>query len=277
MIGGDMQRRERWGLLAMAAICLGALIGFIPKVWAEQFTAATVESKNLLQVKVHRLIMDPSSMQPIVLLADPQEARALLVWIGPCEANALNAEIEGTKSPRPLTHDLAGKIIDKLRGKIQRIIITHVKDGIYYATLVIEREGSAVEIDARPSDSIVLALKFKSPIFVSKGLFAEMSVPLKEEKGGEDPYGLTIQELTSSLAQSFSYKSTKGVLVADVRGGSQAEKDGLQRGDILVEVGGESISDVKSLRDALSKSKVLIKAKIFRKGNFVSLTLNPKQ
>jgi hypothetical protein len=272
-----MQRRERWGILAMAAICLAALIGFAPRVWAEQFTPATVESKNLLQVRVHRLIMDPSSMQPIVFLADPQEERALLVWIGPCEANALNAEIEGTKSPRPLTHDLAGKIIEKLRGKIQRIIITHVKDGIYYATLVIEREGSTVEIDARPSDSIVMALKSKSPIFVSKGLFAELSVPLKEEKGGEDPYGLTIQELTSSLAQSFSYKSTKGVLVADVRGGSQAEKDGLQRGDILVEVGGDSISDVKSLRDALSRSKASVKAKIFRKGNFVSLTLNPKQ
>lgn len=272
-----MQGKERWGILAMAAICLAGLIGFAPRVWAEQFTPATVETKNLLQVKVHRLIMDPSSMQPIVFLADPQEERALLVWIGPCEANALNAEIEGTKSPRPLTHDLAGKIIEKLRGKIQRIIITHVRNGIYYATLVIEREGSAVEIDARPSDSIVMALKSKSPIFVSKGLFAEMSVPLKEEKGGEDPYGLTIQELTSSLAQSFSYKSTKGVLVADVRGGSQAEKDGLQRGDILVEVGGDSIFDVKSLRDALSRSKASAKAKIFRKGNFVSLTLNPKQ
>jgi S1-C subfamily serine protease len=67
------------------------------------------------------------------------------------------------------------------------------------------------------------------------------------------------------------------VLVADVRGGSQAEKDGLQRGDILVEIGGDLISDVKSLRDALSKSKASVKARIFRKGNFVSLALNPKQ
>jgi len=277
MMGGDMQRKERWGILVMAGICLAASMGLTPKVWAGQFTPVAVGSQDLLQVKVHRLIMDPGSMQPIVFLADPQEERALLVWIGPCEATALNAEMEGTKAPRPLTHDLAGRIIEKLKGKIQRIIITHVKDGIYYATLVIEREGSAVEVDARPSDSIVMALKSKSPIFVSKGLFAELSVPLKEEKGGEDPYGLTIQELTSSLAQSFSFKSTKGVLVADVRGGSQAEKDGLQRGDILVEIGGDLISDVKSLRDALSKSKASVKAKIFRKGNFVSLALNPKQ
>ncbi len=271
-----MQREKRWGISVMVGICLAVSMALSPKIWAGQFAPVTAGSQDLLQVKVHRLIMDPTSMQPIVFLADPQEERALLVWIGPCEANALNAEIEGTKSPRPLTHDLAGRIIEKLKGKIQRIIITQVKDGIYYATLVIEKDGSAVEIDARPSDSIVMALKSKSPIFVSKGLFATASVPLKEEKGGEDPYGLTIQELTSSLAQSFSFKSTKGVLVADVRGGSQAEKDGLQQGDILVELGGDSISDVKSLREALSKSKASVKAKIFRKGNFVSLTVNPK-
>ncbi len=263
-------------LWSLVGICLVASMGLHQNLWARQFTPVAMGSQDLLQVKVHRLIMDPSSMQPIVFLADPQEERVLLVWIGPCEANALNAEMEGTKAPRPLTHDLAGRIIEKLKGKIQKIIITHVKDGIYYATLVIEREGSVVEIDARPSDSIVMALKSKSPIFVSKSLFAEMSVPLKEEKGGEDPYGLTIQELTSSLAQSFSYKSTKGVLVADVRGGSQAEKDGLQRGDIFIEVGGEVVSDVKSLRNALAKSKPPVKAKIFRKGNIVSLTLNPK-
>ena len=122
-----------------------------------------------------------------------------------------------------------------------------------------------------------MALKSKAPIFVSKGLFAERSIPLKQEKGDKDPYGLTIQELTSSLAQSFSFKSTKGVLVADVREGARAEKDGLLRGDIFVEIGGNLISDVKSLRDAFSKSKASVKAKIFRKGNSVSLTLNPKQ
>ena len=271
-----MQREKRWGILVTAGICLAASMGLSYKVWAGQFTPAAAGSQDLLQVKVQRLIIDPSSMQPIVLLADPQEERALPVWIGPCEANAMNAEMEGTKAPRPLTHDLAGRIIEKLKGKIQRIIITHVKEGIYYATLVIEKEGSVVEIDARPSDSIVMALKSKSPIFVSKSLFAETSVPLKEEKAGEDPYGLTIQELTSSLAQSFSFKSTKGVLVSDVRGGSQAEKDGLQRGDIFVEAGGDSVSDVKYLRNALSKSKGPLKAKIFRKGSFLSLTLNPR-
>ncbi|HYB20088.1 MAG TPA: bifunctional nuclease domain-containing protein [Thermodesulfobacteriota bacterium] len=272
-----MQREKKWSILMMAGICLMASAGLSSMAWADQFTpVAGGGPQDLLQVKVQRLIMDPGSMQPIIFLADPQEERALLVWIGPCEATALNSEMEGTKAPRPLTHDLAGRIIEKLKGKIQRILITQMKDGIYYATLVIEREGLVVEIDARPSDCIVLALKSKSPIFVSKSLFAEASVPLKEEKGEEEPYGLTIQELTSSLAQSFSFKSSKGVLVADVRGGSPAEKDGLQRGDIFVEAGGDPVSGVKSLRNALAKSKAPLKVKVFRKGDFLSLTLNPK-
>jgi predicted metalloprotease with PDZ domain len=163
-----------------------------------------------------------------------------------------------------------------MKGKVQKIIITHSRDGVYYAALVLEREGKTLEIDARPSDSMVLAQKTKAPIFVAKKLFQEMSVPLKEEKGAEDRYGMTAQELTSSLAQSFSFKSSRGVLVSDVRAGSPAEKDGLQRGDIIAEIGGEAIPDLKGLQTALSKMKGPVKAKVFRKGGFISLTFHGK-
>lgn len=271
-----MKRGARLDFLIIAGTCLAASIFFLPGLWAKQFTPVAAESKDLLQVKIHKLIVDPSSMQPVVFLADPEEERALLIWIGPCEANALNSEMEGTQTPRPLTHDLAGRIIEKLKGKIQRVIITHAKEGIYYATLMIDREGTVIEIDARPSDSIVMALKSRSPIFVSKTLFAEMSVSLREQKGVEEMYGLTIQELSPSLAQSFSFKSSRGVLVSEVQGGSRAEKDGLQRGDIMAEIGGETVLDVKSFRNILAKAKAPLKTKIFRKGNFISLTLHPK-
>lgn len=270
-----MQRERKLSVLSVAGICLAASMILLAEPSARQFEAVAAAPKDLLQVKVHQLILDPTSGQPVVFLADPQAERALMIWIGPCEASALNSEMEGMKPLRPLTHDLTGRIIEKLKGKIQRIIITHSQDGVYYATLVIDREGAVVEIDARPSDSIVLALKSRAPIFVSQTVFREMSVAMKEEKGVEDSYGLTVQELTSSLAYSFSFKSTQGVLVADVRGGSQAEKDGLQRGDIFTEVGGEGVGDVKSLRTALLRGKAPAKAKIFRKGNFISLTLNP--
>jgi bifunctional DNase/RNase len=271
-----MPKEKRAISWAIVGIWL-AVIGFLGnESGASASTPVTLEQKDLLQVKIQRLIQDPSSGQPVVFLADLQEERALLVWIGPCEANALNSELEGTKPPRPQTHDLAERIIHKLNGKIRRVIITHSKDGIYFATLVIETNGTAVEIDARPSDSMVLAQKSRAPIFVSKNLFAKMSIPVKEDKGAEEKYGLSVQELTSSLAQSFSFPSTKGVLISDVRGESQADKDGLKQGDILVEVGGDTVGDVSAFKASLAKAKAPVKVKVFRKGKYLSLTLNLK-
>lgn len=270
-----LQGRTR-RFLATAGLWLMASIWLSGESMGERVALAVREEKDLLQVKVHKLTVDPTTMQPVVFLADSLEERALPIWIGPCEANAINMEIQGIKPPRPLTHDLMVRMMQKANTKVQRIIITHSKEGTYYATLVMDRGGSLEEIDARPSDSIVIALKFKSPIFVSKSLFREMAVSLEEQEAIEERYGLTIQELTPLLAQSFSYKSTRGVLVSHVREGSPAEKDGLHRGDIFVEVGGSTVEDVMSLKGALAKIKAPVPARIFRKGEFLSLTIHPK-
>lgn len=271
-----MPRKAKFHIGALTAICLAISFLAPHELTAMQPAFAVAASQELLQVKIQRLIIDPTSNQPVVFLTDLQEERALLVWIGPCEANALNAEMEGTKHPRPQTHDLLERVIRKMKGKVQKVIITHSKDGIYYAALVLERAGTSIEIDARPSDSMVLALKAKAPVFVAIKMFQEMSVPLKEEKGAEDQYGITAQNLTSSLAQSFSFKSSRGVLISDVRAGSPAEKDGLQRGDIIAEIGGEEIPGLKSLKSTLNKMTGPVKAKVFRQGEFISLTLHGK-
>ena len=271
-----MPRKANLGIGIMAGICLTAVMIVPLELAAKPFELAAAATQEVLPVKIHRLTMDPSSGQPVVFLTDPQEERALPIWIGPCEANAMNVEMEGTKPPRPQTHDLLERVIQKMKGKIQKVIVTHSKDGVYYATLVLEREGTVVEIDARPSDSLVLALKAKAPILVGKKMFLETSVPLKEAKGAEDQYGLTAQELTPSLAQSFAYKSTRGVLISDVQAGSLAEKDGLQRGDIIAEIGGEATPDLKALKAAMDKMKGPVTAKVFRKGEFIFLTLRGK-
>ncbi|MDP3040390.1 MAG: bifunctional nuclease family protein, partial [Deltaproteobacteria bacterium] len=182
-----------------AGILLVTLVYLSGEILAKKVPSISWEQKEFLQVKVHQLVIDPTTMQPVVFLADSLEERALPIWIGPFEANAINAVIQGTQPPRPLTHDLLENIIRKTNGKVQRIVITHSKDGIYYATMVVEKEGTMVEIDARPSDSIVMALKFKAPIYVSKNLFREMAIPLGEQKEIEERYGLSIQELTPLL------------------------------------------------------------------------------
>jgi bifunctional DNase/RNase len=271
-----MPGKRKLGFWTPVGICLAISLVLSPQLAAKQPAPPAVSSPELLQVKIQRLTVDPSSHQPVVLLTDLQEERALLIWIGPCEANAMNAVMEGIKPPRPQTHDLLREVIQKMKARIQKVVITHSQDGIYFANLVLEREGKAIEIDARPSDSMVLALKVRAPVFVAKKMFQEMSVPLKEEREAEGLYGITAQKLTSSLAQSFSFPSTRGVLVSDVRAGTPAEKDGLQRGDIIAAIGEEATPDVKSLRAALDKMVGPIKARIFRKGEFIPLTLHGK-
>ena len=234
------------------------------------------EKNKLLHVKVHELIIDPTSMQPVVILADYFEERGLFIWIDHFAASAMNTEMKGIEHFRPLTPDLLGRVIRKANLKIQRVVITHVKEGIYYAVILIEDNGTLIEIDSRPSDSIILALKFKAPILVSMSLFKDNAFPLKEPKAIEEDYGLRFQELTPSLAQAFSFTSTGGALVSDVQKESRAEKDGLERGDIFVEMGGQPIADATSVRNALEMSKVPVMAKIFRKGKFMTVIIHPQ-
>ena len=243
---------------------------------AEVIPVVVLDQKELIEVKIYRITVDPKSENPVVILADSSEEQALIIWIGFFEARALSMEMQGINPPRPLTHDLLENLIHKTKSKVHHIVITHIKENTYYAKIVMEIGSTIVEMDARPSDSIVMALKFKAPIFVSKDLFKEMAIPLGGQEEIEKQYGLTIQDLTPSLVQVFSFPETHGVLVSDVRKGSDAEKDGIKRGDIFVEVGGRAVEDVTIMKDALATTKTPVEATIFRKAHFLKITLHPK-
>ena len=96
---------------------------------------------------------------PILLLREPGTERYLPIWIGTPEATASARSHEGGATDRPLTHDLLENVIQITDGNIERIIITRVEENVFYATILIKQNGSVREIDARPSDSIVMALK----------------------------------------------------------------------------------------------------------------------
>ena len=121
-----------------------------------------------------------------------------------------------------------------------------------------------------------MALKFKAPIFASRKLFDDMAVAIGEQEEIEEEYGVSIQDLTSSLAKYLSFESDRGVLVSDVKADSQAKKDGFEPGDIVVEIDGEPISNVISMQNALAKDKPSVKAKIFRKERYQSITIHLK-
>ena len=238
-------------------------------------TPIDAENGKLIRVTVYQLVIDPSSRQPVVTLADSGEKRALFIWIGLAEARAIYSEIEEVEHQRPLTHDLIEKIIQKSDGAVHHIVITHSRDNIYYATIFLQRNETLVEIDARPSDALVMALKFKAPIYVDRNLFEKMSLPLESKTELEESYGLTLQELTPDLVKYLSFESGKGVMVSGVRKGSQAAVDGLLTGDIIVEVEGRVIADIPFFLQTLKKSKSPLKAKIYRNNQFLTLTVHP--
>jgi len=238
--------------------------------------AAAPDSQPLIQVNVYRLVVDPASRQPVVTLVDSDEKRAFPIWIGLSEARAIHSELQDMDHFRPLTHDLLARVIDKVDGKIHRVIITHTKDNVFYATLVIKTDSSLIEIDARPSDSIVMALKFKAPIYVTRSLFEKMSIPLEAPQEIGRDYGLNMQEITPELAKYLALESSQGVMISVVRPGSQAQKDGIQTGDILVEVDGQHIADVITAKDLMAKSKGPLQAKIIRAKQALTITLHFK-
>jgi bifunctional DNase/RNase len=239
-------------------------------------SADAPNSEALIKVNVYQLSVDPASQQPVVTLVDSAERRAFPIWIGLAEARAIYSELQGMKHFRPLTHDLLARIIDSIHGKIHRIVITHIKDNVFFATLVIKKDGSLIEIDARPSDSIVMALKFDAPIYVTRSLFEKMAIPMGAPQEAEGHYGLTLQAITRELAKYLSLESDRGVMVSTVIPGSPAERDGVQPGDILVKIEGRPVTDVEAARDLIDKSKDPLKAKIIRGKQFLNITLNLK-
>ena len=106
------------------------------------------------------------SNQPIVLLKEVEGTRYLPIWIGAGEATAIAFALEGVQPQRPLTHDLLKLSVEALDATVRRVVVTEMRDGIYYADLVLTREGEEITVSSRPSDAIALAARTGSPIFV---------------------------------------------------------------------------------------------------------------
>jgi bifunctional DNase/RNase len=132
--------------------------------------APDAQDQPLVEVRVAHLGLDRNTNAPVVVLQEKDGQRVLPIWIGPSEASAIAMELAGVKFSRPLTHDLLKQVIVGLGGELRRVLITAVKENTYYAELHIYRNGDVVQVDARPSDSIAIALRLKAPIFSSREL-----------------------------------------------------------------------------------------------------------
>ncbi len=137
----------------------------------------SAQDDGVAEVRVVGVVSDSVFDSPAVVLFAAEEKVYLPIWIGMSEALAIQLELTGEKARRPLTSDLATDIILRLGAKVERVEITVVKDDTYYATMRIRKADRGVEsLDARPSDAIGLALRFKAPIFVKKSVLNEFGV-----------------------------------------------------------------------------------------------------
>jgi uncharacterized protein len=127
-------------------------------------------------MKIRGLMVDPSTNMPIILLKDAQSEALLPIWVGLYEAQAIALEVEKTQTPRPLTHDLLKNLIDGLNAKVQRIVVTELKDDTFYAVIWMEQGGEIVALDARPSDALALALRTDCPIYVDEDVLRAAKV-----------------------------------------------------------------------------------------------------
>jgi bifunctional DNase/RNase len=119
-----------------------------------------------VEMKIRGLMMDPVTNMPIVVLKDAHGTAILPIWVGIYEANAIALEIEKVQTPRPMTHDLLKNVLLGLDVKVNKVVVSDLKEDTFYALIWMEKEGQVMSMDSRPSDALALALRLDCPIFV---------------------------------------------------------------------------------------------------------------
>ncbi|MBN2378750.1 bifunctional nuclease family protein [candidate division WOR-3 bacterium] len=135
----------------------------------------------MVEVEVHGVSLDLNNA-PVLLLREKGGQRVLPIWVGPIEASAITYAARREPFERPLTLDVIKRIIETLGGKVERVIITGLKDNTYYANLVLSHADDVISIDARPSDSVAIAVHLRAPIFVDDELMDAQGKEISEDE-----------------------------------------------------------------------------------------------
>jgi bifunctional DNase/RNase len=153
---------------AVAGLLLVALLTVAAKDSADK---GPPPAGGLQEAEVAGVALDPQTRQPFVVLQGKRDKRNLVMAIGPFEGNAIAIPLQGVTPPRPLTHDLILTLLADLKASLRRIVITDLRDDVFYALLVLDAQGRELRVDSRPSDAIALALRARVPILVEERVF----------------------------------------------------------------------------------------------------------
>ena len=154
----------------------------------------------MIEVVIHALSLDADTSQPVVLLRSDLDDRLMPIWIGPSEASAILLGIQGVDAPRPLTHDLLLRTVGAFGAHVDRIEIVELDEGTFYANIILETEHGEIEIDARPSDSIAVAVRVGVPVYVSDDVWAEASFEAPPEDSEEEDSEIEVERFREFLA-----------------------------------------------------------------------------
>ncbi|MGW8266569.1 MAG: bifunctional nuclease family protein [Longimicrobiales bacterium] len=160
----------------------------------------------LVEVKVQSLGLDRTNDTPVVILQERGGDRILPIWIGASEASAIAMQLADWAFSRPLTHDLLVSVLKGLGGSLDRVVISRVVDNTYFAELVIHRDEEVITVDARPSDSIAVALRTKATIYADDQLLEDVSVEIAEDES------VSLSEAEGSVEMRASAESLKDYL-----------------------------------------------------------------
>ncbi len=176
-----MVKVSRRRLLKMVAGSAGLAGARISGLGLTEAAEVAGPHEGLHRVVVRDLWSDPIGAQ-VVLLGPDKGKKALRILIGDSEARAILHALRGIQPFRPITHDLMKNVIGALGGRVERVVITDLRDNTFYATVTVRGTKGQVDLDARPSDAIALALRTRSPIFLSSRL-VEMMEPIAPNEG----------------------------------------------------------------------------------------------
>ncbi|MCL0058881.1 bifunctional nuclease family protein [Dehalococcoidia bacterium] len=154
------------GMAILIVIVVGA------ELWAGEET---------IEMSVAAVIIDPHIRAPIVVLRGEEET-TLSIVIGAAEARAIALALEGVSAPRPMTHDLLNSLVERLGAKVSKVFIHDLREGTFFAQVILAKNGERIVLDSRPSDAIALALRAGAPIIVAEKIVTRIAIPEIEAK-----------------------------------------------------------------------------------------------
>lgn len=240
----------------------GRRLAVVPLVfiaWGMASYCSLAKDSKAVRMRVHSLQASIGQEEIAVVLTDEAGEKFLPIAVGGDQALSIQLGRNGQTAKRPLTHDLLASIFKALEIRVEKVTITDLRDGVYYAEIALQQNGHTHQIDARPSDAIALSLRVEAPIYAMPHLLQSVSdfkAQEDETSSGQTEvtsWGVKLQPLTESLADFFGRR--EGVLVADVAENSPASQCGLRAGDILLRLDKDELRNLDDFMKAFAARK----------------------